>query len=71
MLNSKSRRIFQIGRRTAYLKGKNFPSFLFCSLRLLSKTNHIGHAHYYAGKVFKKRLRIEESGLKIGTDSKR
>lgn len=71
VLNSKSRRIFQIGRRAAYLKGKNFPSFLSCSLRLLSKTNHTHHVHYQAGKVIKKRLRTADSGVKIGTNSKK
>lgn len=71
VLDSKSRRIFQIGRRTAHLKGKTLPSCLSFSLGLLSKTNHIGHAHYYAGKVFKKRLGTAESELKRGTDSTR
>lgn len=46
VLDSESRRIFQIGRRTVHLKGKKSLSSLSFSLGLLGKTNHIRHAHY-------------------------
>lgn len=71
---SESKRIFQIWRKTrkwqdSPSQGQNFTPYFFpFSLWLLCKTNHIGHAHYLSGEVFKKRPRTAEAGLKIWLD---